>query len=166
LLASAGLLFLTYVITNSSALRTHENTRSLEKIGSQETRYNIQSGVWKQELQPGERGQRLLSVSGNGVGHLILSFDGLSAFIIGADKVVIDTSWTVEGDYVTFTITDGIPASSFQRVMRLSLDKVTRFHIDDFQTGTMVLRRVEDGEMFRWVLLDVQDTNVDGSQGN
>lgn len=125
-----------------------------------ESRRQIASGLYRQRLAPGESGERLLSVISDGQGQLILSFDGVSAFILGADKVTINTTWQLAEEHVTFTLLDGVPDVSYQRLVLLTLEKVTRFHIDDFQVDSLTLRRVTDGEIFHWEKISESSLSV------
>lgn len=113
-----------------------------------EADYAIRQGVYR---QANINDERRLVVQSEGRGQLVLDFVGIPAAMVGANRVVIETTWAVEGDDVTFTLHGGNPKESYQRVLAWSLDEVTRFHIEDFQQDELTLVRATDGEVFRWV---------------
>ncbi|WP_197526312.1 hypothetical protein [Botrimarina colliarenosi] len=133
--------------------------RALVKAGRREReakekpapRYRIGSGLYQQRLAQGAD-PRFLLVKSEGRGQLILHFSGLSGLVVDANKVVIDTNWEVDeaNDEVTFTLTGGVPEKAYRAVLNFALQRVTRFHINDFRDDSLVLQRVTDGEVFHW----------------
>ncbi|MCA9234326.1 MAG: hypothetical protein KDA44_02590 [Planctomycetales bacterium] len=115
-------------------------------------KYKVAPGLYRQAHAQG--GERFLSIDGAGRGRLIVEPPAAGAFVIGADRVEIDTTWEVEGDDVTFYLQGGRPDASYKRLLVLALDETTRFHIRSWAPAALTLERVDDGELFQWERID------------
>lgn len=135
--------------SSETLLASHEGAgQPFEPLPLDEPKYSIQQGVYR---QAGVAEQHHLVVESEGKGRLVLDFAGIPAFVVGASRVVIDTTWEVEEDDVVFTVHGGDPHNAYRRVLGLALEEVTRFHITSFGEESLRLVRASDGEVFRWV---------------
>ncbi len=122
------------------------------QLTPEKPKYAVAPGVYSQANA--ESGERLLSIDGDNRGRLVISLPTISALIVGAEKVVIDTTWEVEEDDVTFVLHGGRPQASYERLLAVALEESTRFHIRAWAEASLTLERVSDGEMFEWERID------------
>ncbi|MEQ8212153.1 MAG: hypothetical protein RH917_20300 [Lacipirellulaceae bacterium] len=158
LVASVGVLFFRPWQSESETeeelptTQTNVETESVSDTSIERTGPLICPGTWKQKPREDDSGRRYLKVESDGVGELIIQLDGTQKLVIGSGETVVDTTWRVEDETITFKLTGGKPESAYKRLLALALEEETTFVIRSAEPKRIVLEHSTEGDITEWNL--------------